>query len=119
MEDQTLKSKPQAINQHHIRWNTCTITKDCRPKQICNHKVNPKGIHGIGNQINACSCVTRGRKHIGSTGSRNTCLALPLATAHSLVLQGLVGYRRLQRLNNNDRKEVMQIINKIVHQKNT
>jgi hypothetical protein len=28
---------------------------------------NPKGIQGIGNQINACKCVTRWRKNIGST----------------------------------------------------
>jgi hypothetical protein len=32
-----------------------------------NHKPNPKGIQGIGNQINACKCVTRERKNIGST----------------------------------------------------
>jgi hypothetical protein len=52
-------------------------------------KPHPKGIQGIGNQINACKYVTRGRKHIGSTWSRNTCLDLPLAAAQSLVLQCL------------------------------
>jgi hypothetical protein len=30
-----------------------------------NHKPNHIGIQGIGNQINACKCVTTGRKHIG------------------------------------------------------
>jgi hypothetical protein len=56
-------------------------------------KPNPKGIQGIGNQINACKCVTRGRNNIGSTWSRNTCLALPLAAAQSLALQDIEGYR--------------------------
>jgi hypothetical protein len=51
-------------------------------------KLNPKGIQGIGNQINACKRVTRGRKNIESTWSRNTCLALLLAAGQSLVLQG-------------------------------
>jgi hypothetical protein len=55
-------------------------------------KPNHKGIQGIGNQINACKNVTRGRKNIGSTWSRNTCLALPLAATQSLVLQNLEGY---------------------------
>jgi hypothetical protein len=56
------------------------------------------------------------RNNIGSTWSRNTCLALLLAAAKSLVLRDLEGYRSSQRLNNNDRKQVIQIINKIVHQ---
>jgi hypothetical protein len=54
-----------------------------------NHKTNPIGIQGIGNPINACKCVTRGRKHIGSTWSRNTYLDSRLAAAQSLVLEGL------------------------------
>jgi hypothetical protein len=56
------------------------------------------------------------RNNIGSTWTRNTCLALLLAAAKSLVLQDLEGYRSSQRLNNNDRKQVIQIINKTVHQ---
>jgi hypothetical protein len=35
---------------------------------------------------------------------KDTCLALPLAVAQSLVLQDLEGYRGLQCLNNNDQK---------------
>jgi hypothetical protein len=66
-----------------------------------NHKSNPIG---MGNQINACKCVTRGRKHIGSTWSRNTCLDSPLAVAQSFVLQGLEDSQSSQRLINNDRK---------------
>jgi hypothetical protein len=81
------------------------ITNDCKAKQIyLTIEPNPIGMQGIGNQINACKCVTRGRKHIGSIWSRNTCLALPLATAQSLILQNLKGYRSSQLLNNNDRK---------------
>jgi hypothetical protein len=82
-----------------------------------NHKPNPIGIQGIGIQINACKCVTRGRKHIGSIWSRNTCLALPLAAAQSLLLEGLEDYQSSHRLNNNDRKQVIQRINKTIHQK--
>jgi hypothetical protein len=62
-----------------------------------NHKPNPIGI-----QINAYKCVTRERKHIGSIWSRNTCLALLLAAAQSLLLEGLEDYQSSQRLNNND-----------------
>jgi hypothetical protein len=54
--------------------------------QSTNHK--PKPI-GIVNPINACKCVTRGRKNIGSKWSRNTCLDFPLAAAQSLLLEGL------------------------------
>jgi hypothetical protein len=54
-----------------------------------NHKPNPIGLEGIGNPINACKCVTRGIKHIGSIWSRNTCLDSLLATAQSLLLEGL------------------------------
>jgi hypothetical protein len=78
------------------------------------HKPNPIGIQGIGNLINACKCVTRGRKHIGSTWSRNTYLALLLAAAQSLLLEGLEDYQSSQRLNNNDQKQVIQRINKTV-----
>jgi hypothetical protein len=70
-----------------------------------NHKPNPIGIIGIGNPINACKCVTRGRKHIGSIWSRNTCLDSPLAAAQSLLPEGLEDFRGLQRLNNNDRNK--------------
>jgi hypothetical protein len=56
------------------------------------------------------------RENIGSTWSRNTCFALPLAATQSLVLQGLEDYQSSQRLNNNDRKQAIQRINKIVHQ---
>jgi hypothetical protein len=42
-------------------------TNDCRAKKFYNHKSNPIGIQGISNQINACKCVTRERKDIGST----------------------------------------------------
>jgi hypothetical protein len=47
---------------------------------------------------------------------KDTCLDSLLATAQSLVLQDLEGYRRSQRLNNNDWKQAIQTINKIVHQ---
>jgi hypothetical protein len=69
-----------------------------------NHKPNPIGIQGIGIQINACKCVTRRRKHIASTWSRNTNLALPLVAAQCLLLEGLEDCQSLQCLNNNDRK---------------
>jgi hypothetical protein len=39
-----------------------------------------------------------------------------LANAQSLLLRDLEGYQRSQHLNNNDRKQAIQIINKIVHQ---
>jgi hypothetical protein len=58
---------------------------------------------------------TRGRKHMGSTWSRSTCLALPLTADQSLILQGLKDFQSSQRLNNNDQKQAIQIINKIVH----
>jgi hypothetical protein len=47
---------------------------------------------------------------------KDTCLALLLAAAPSLLLRDLEGYRRSQRLNNNDQKQVIQTINKIVYQ---
>jgi hypothetical protein len=53
---------------------------------------------------------TRGKKHIGATWSRNTCLA------QSLVLQGLEEFQCLQRLINNDQKQAIQRINKTIHQ---
>jgi hypothetical protein len=40
----------------------------------------------------------------------------PLAAAQSLLLEGLEDFRGSQRLNNNDRKQTIQRINKIVHQ---
>jgi hypothetical protein len=69
-----------------------------------NHEPNPIGIYGIGNPINACKCVTRGRKHIGLIWSRNTCLDFPFAATQSLLLEGLEDFQSSQRLNNNDRK---------------
>jgi hypothetical protein len=81
-----------------------------------NHKPNPIGIYGIGNPINAYKCVTRGRKHIGSIWLRNTCLVSLLAAAQSLPLEGLEDFRGSQCLNNNDRKQAIQRINKTVHQ---
>jgi hypothetical protein len=47
---------------------------------------------------------------------KDTCLASLLTTAQSLLLQDLEDYRRSQRLSNNDQKQAIQIINKIVHQ---
>jgi hypothetical protein len=64
-------------------------TNDYKAKQLYNHKPNPIGIQGISDEINACNYVTRGRKHIGSIWSRNTCLTPPLAATQSLVLKGL------------------------------
>jgi hypothetical protein len=49
--------------------------------------------------------------------AKDTCLDSSLAAAQSLVLQDLEDYRKSQRLNNNDRKQAIQIINKTVHQK--
>jgi hypothetical protein len=57
-----------------------------------------------------------GRENIGSTWSRNTCLDALLAPAQSLLLEGLEDYQSSQRLINNDRKQAIQRINKIVHQ---
>jgi hypothetical protein len=79
------------------------------------HNANPIGIQGIGNQINACRCVTRGRKHIGSTWSRNTCLDSALATAQSLLLQDLEGFQSSQRLINNNQRQAIHTINKTLH----
>jgi hypothetical protein len=79
-----------------------------------NHKPNSIGIQSTGNQIDAWKCVTRGGKHIGSTWSRNTRLALSLAIAQSLVLQDLEHFQSSQRLNNNDWKQAIQTINKTV-----
>jgi hypothetical protein len=79
-----------------------------------NHKPNPIAIKGIGNPINACKRVTRGRKHIGSILSRKTCLVSLLAAAQSLLPEGLEDFRSSQRLNNNDRKQAIQRINKTV-----
>jgi hypothetical protein len=81
-----------------------------------NHKPNPIGIQDIGNPINACKCVTTGRKHIGLTWSRNTCLNSSLATAQSLLLEVIEDFRSSQRLNNNDWKQAIQRINKTVYQ---
>jgi hypothetical protein len=75
-----------------------------RLSKSTSHKSHLKGIQGIDNQINACKCVTRGRNHIGSTWSKNTCLALPLAAGQSLILKGLEDFQSLQCLINNDRK---------------
>jgi hypothetical protein len=44
---------------------------------------------------------------IGSIWSRNTYLDFPLAAAQSLLLKGLEDYQSSQRLNNNDRKQVI------------
>jgi hypothetical protein len=45
---------------------------------------------------------------------KDTCLDSPLAAAQSLLLQDLGGYQSSQRLNNNERKQAVQRINKIV-----
>jgi hypothetical protein len=69
--------------------------------------------------IKACRpmCILeREREHIGSIWSRVACLDSPLAVAQSLLLEGLDDSRSSQRLNNNDRKQTIQRINKIVHQ---
>jgi hypothetical protein len=47
---------------------------------------------------------------------KDTCLYSLLATIQSLLLRDLEGYQRSQRLNNSDRKQVIQTINKIVCQ---
>jgi hypothetical protein len=51
------------------------------------------------------------RKNIGSTWSRITCLDSPLAAAQSHE-----GYQSSQRLNNHDRKQAIQTINKTIYQ---
>jgi hypothetical protein len=70
--------------------------------------------------IKACrpTCILeKEREHIGSIWSRVTSLALLLAAAQSLLLEGLEDFRGLRRLNNNnDQKQAIQRINKIVHQ---
>jgi hypothetical protein len=45
----------------------------------------------------------------------DTSLDSLLAAAQSLLLEGLEDYQSLQRLNNNDQKQVILRINKIVH----
>jgi hypothetical protein len=47
--------------------------------------------------------------------AKGTCLNSSLTAAQS-ILRDLEGYRRSQRLNNNDQKQAIQEINKIVHQ---
>jgi hypothetical protein len=47
---------------------------------------------------------------------KDTCLDSSLTAAQSLLLRDLKGYHRSQRLNNNDRKQAIQTINKIVYQ---
>jgi hypothetical protein len=47
---------------------------------------------------------------------KDTRLDSSLTAAQSLALQDLEGYRRSQRLNYNDGKQVIQTINKTVHQ---
>jgi hypothetical protein len=46
----------------------------------------------------------------------DTCLDSSLIAAQSLLLRDLKGYRRLQRLNNSEQKEVIQTINKTTYQ---
>jgi hypothetical protein len=103
--------------QHHKGCKTCTtlmttgLSKSTHP-----YKPNPKGTRWVFNLRNACNSVTRGRKHIGSTWSRNTCLAIPLAPAQGLLPCSLESSRTMKHLNNNDRKQAIQIINRNVHQ---
>jgi hypothetical protein len=59
---------------------------------------------------------TRERKHIGTKWSRVTCLVSLLAAAQSLLLEALEDFRGSQHLNNNDRKQAIKRINKILHQ---
>jgi hypothetical protein len=47
---------------------------------------------------------------------KNTCLDSPLAATQSFLLEGLEDFRSSQRLNNNDRKQAIQRINKTVYQ---
>jgi hypothetical protein len=61
--------------------------------------------------------LEREREHMGLIWSRVTCLDLLLATAQSLLLEGLEDFCGSQRLNNNDDwKQAIQRINKIVCQ---
>jgi hypothetical protein len=57
---------------------------------------------------------TKETKHIGTKWSKVTCLALLLVAAQSLLFECLEDYQSSQRLNNNDRKQAIQRINKIV-----
>jgi hypothetical protein len=59
---------------------------------------------------------TRETKHIGTKWSKVTCLALLLVAAQSLLFECLEDYQSSQRLNNNDRKQAIQRINKTVQQ---
>jgi hypothetical protein len=82
------------VNSHLDAWETTTLSKwhepystsqriedlynthDCRAKQIYPDTIpNHKSTKWVFNLGNACNSVTRGRKHIRSTWSRNTCLA--------------------------------------------
>jgi hypothetical protein len=101
MDDRTLsqRHKPNSTSYNMERLVQQLMTAGL--SNSTNHKPNPIGICI---QINACKCGTRGRKYIGSTWSRNTCLALPLVAAQSFLLEGLEDYQSSQRLNNNDRK---------------
>jgi hypothetical protein len=56
---------------------------------------------------------TRERNHIGTKWSRATCFALLLAATQNLLLEGLEDYQSSQRLDSN---QVIQRINKTVHQ---
>jgi hypothetical protein len=47
---------------------------------------------------------------------KDICMDSSLTAAQSLLLRDHEDYRRSQRLNNNDRKQVIQTINKIVYQ---
>jgi hypothetical protein len=60
--------------------------------------------------------LEREREHIGSIWSRVTCLDSLLAATQSLLLKGLEDYQSLQHLINNNRKQEIQRINKIVYQ---
>jgi hypothetical protein len=59
---------------------------------------------------------TRERKHIGTKWSRVTCLVSLLAAAQSLLLEALEDFQGSQHLNNNDQKQAIKRINKILHQ---
>jgi hypothetical protein len=58
--------------------------------------------------------LEREREHIGSIWSRVIGLDSPLAAAQSLLLEGLDDSLSSQRLNNNNRKQAIQRINKTV-----
>jgi hypothetical protein len=65
-------------------------------------------------QFNACECVKVERKEVYMV--KDNCLDSLLTTAQSLPLQDLEGYRRSQRPNNNDQKQAIRRIDKIIHQ---